>query len=363
MPLHLLGKKSWNVYNQDNVARVRRDEAQAQAREEENDRLMQEADAERRIKLLRGESVSPPPPPPQQTGSETLPKRQRSDDPTKPYKRRRVAGENDTDRDIRYAREDAAQAAAKREELVVASRKSGTAEEPILDSAGHINLFPSAKAKSEKNPEAEAEAARKKRSFEDQYTMRFSNAAGFKETVDRKPWYSSTDKEAMAPGPTAGKDVWGNEDPRRQERAQARMSATDPLAAMKRGVRQLKTSEQERKRWNEEKRRELDVLKAEEAKKSRRRPSRSPSVDSLDGFRLDAPRKRNEKDRRSSGGHERRHRDRSHDRSHRHRDRSRERSHRRRSEGHSSHHKHRSRHGEASGDLRRSSYSAPKSRD
>ena len=55
MPLHLLGKKSWNVYNTDNVERVRRDEADARAREEAAEQLMQEQDAERRIALLRGE--------------------------------------------------------------------------------------------------------------------------------------------------------------------------------------------------------------------------------------------------------------------------------------------------------------------
>ena len=33
MVLHLLGKKSWNVYNTDNVERVRKDEAEARARE------------------------------------------------------------------------------------------------------------------------------------------------------------------------------------------------------------------------------------------------------------------------------------------------------------------------------------------
>ena len=33
MVLHLLGKKSWNVYNSENVDRVRRDEAEAKARE------------------------------------------------------------------------------------------------------------------------------------------------------------------------------------------------------------------------------------------------------------------------------------------------------------------------------------------
>ncbi|CAG8939639.1 unnamed protein product [Penicillium salamii] len=364
MPLHLLGKKSWNVYNAENVARVKRDEAQAQAREEENDRLMQEEDAERRIKLLRGEPASPPPPPSRPSDLETLSTRHTSDDIRKPYKRRRVAGENDTDRDIRYAREDAAQATAKRDELVRASRKSGTAEAPILDSAGHINLFPSADTKSEKNPEAEAEAARKKRSYEDQYTMRFSNAAGFKETIGQKPWYSAADKEAMAPGSTAEKDVWGNADPRRKERSQARMSANDPLAAMKRGVRQLKTSEQERKRWNEERRRELDALKTDEVKRSSHRRARSPSVDSLDGFRLDGPPRESEKVRKSSGGHERRHRDRSRDRSHRHRrERSRE-SHRRRSEGHHpSRHGHRSRHSEPSSNYRRSSNSTAKTRD
>ena len=42
MPLHLLSKKSWNVYAPDNIARVKRDQAAAQAREEEEDRWLQE---------------------------------------------------------------------------------------------------------------------------------------------------------------------------------------------------------------------------------------------------------------------------------------------------------------------------------
>lgn len=319
---------------------------------------MQEEDAERRIKLLRGERLPTPPPPPPpshpSSDSRSFQDRKTSDGTGNFRKRRRIAGENDTDRDIRYAQEDAAQAVSKREELVLASRKggSGTTEEPILDSAGHINLFPSAGAKSDKNPEAEAEAARKKRSYEDQYTMRFSNAAGFRESVGRRPWYSSTDQHAISPGSTAGKDVWGNEDPRRNERAQARMSANDPLAAMKRGVRQLKTSEQERKRWNDERRREVEAMKSDEGKQSGRRRRRSASIDSLDGFSLDAPGKGANKDRRTSDGHQRRHRDRSRERSHRrHRERSREPSHRR-DEHHSSGRSHRPRHRESS-DLHR----------
>lgn len=323
---------------------------------------MQEEDAERRIKILRGEISSTPPPPPHPSSDPgTLPKRPISTDIRRVNKRKRVAGENDTDRDIRYAREDAAQAVAKREELVLASRNAGTADAPISDSAGHINLFPSASAKTDKNPEAETEAAQKKRSYEDQYTMRFSNAAGFKEKIGQKPWYSSTDQEPTALGSMPEKDVWGNEDPGRKERAQARMSVNDPLAAMKRGVRQLKTSEQERTRYNDEKRRELDALKVDEAKRSRRRRQRSPSVDSLDGFRLDMPSKETEIPRKASHGHTHRHRDRSHDRVRRHhRERSRERDHHR-SESHS-HRRHRSRYEKPSEDPRRSRNSGPISR-
>ncbi|KAJ5516729.1 hypothetical protein N7527_008289 [Penicillium freii] len=349
MPLHLLGKKSWNVYNVENIERVKRDEAQAKAREEEDERIMQEVDAERRIKILRGERPPTPPPAPSHLSSDP---RSRSDwksgDAGGFRKRKRVAGEDDTDRDIRYAREDAAQAVAKREELMLASRKADAAQAPILDKAGHINLFPAAGAKTEKNPEAEAETARKKRSYEDQYTMRFSNAAGFKETIGRKPWYSSSEQNATAPGAMPEKDVWGNEDPRRKERTQARMSANDPLAAIKRGVRQLKTTEQERKRWNDERRRELETLKAEEARRSSHRRRRSASVDSLDRFKLDAPDREREKDRRSSDRHHRRRRDQSRDRSHH------------RSHHHSSHRSHRHRHDERSEAPRREKHSEVK---
>ncbi|CAI7602105.1 hypothetical protein PCG10_005161 [Penicillium crustosum] len=347
MPLHLLGKKSWNVYNVENIERVKRDEAQAKAREEEDERIMQEVDAERRIKILRGERPATPPPAPSHLSSELGPRsdKKSAGDVGGFRKRRRIAGEDDTDRDIRYAREDAAQAVAKREELMLASRKADTAQAPILDKAGHINLFPAASAKTEKNAEAEAETARKKRSYEDQYTMRFSNAAGFKETIGRKPWYSSSEQNATAPGAMPEKDVWGNEDPRRKERTQARMSANDPLAAIKRGVRQLKATEQERKRWNDEKRREIETLKAEEIRRSGHRRRRSASVNSLDRFKLDAPDREREKDRRSSDRHHRRRRDQSRDHSHH------------RSYHHSSHRSHRHRHDERSEAPRREKHS------
>lgn len=296
---------------------------------------MQEVDAERRIKILRGErppTPPPPPSPPTSTGKPTRPDRRHTDDPGRYRKRRRLAGEDDTDRDIRLAREDAAQAASQRGELTLSSRRDDRdAQAPLLDSAGHVNLFPeSANRKAEKNTEAEAESKRQRRSYEDQYTMRFSNAAGFKENAGRQPWYSSDSRSVVAPDAMPEKNVWGNEDPMRKEREKARMDASDPLAAMKRGVRQLKATEQERKRWNEEKRKELESLKADSRQSSRpHRRRRSKSADSFDGFKLDAPEEpetRGAEDRLSSRRHHRHREHRGHSRDDSRRDRSRERS-------------------------------------
>lgn len=274
---------------------------------------MQEVDAERRIKILRGEEPSPPPPPPSPP-SVTPHEKLRGEEPGRHRKRRRIAGENDTDRDIRWAQEDAAQALARREKQNV----SRSSDAPLIDSTGHLNLFPSESAQKpvEKNAEAEAEAADKNRRYEDQYTMRFSNAAGFRQSAGQKPWYSSSRSDVMAPEAIPGKDVWGNEDPMRREREAARMDANDPLAAMKKGVRQLKSVELERKKWNEERSRELEALKADERRHSRHRRRRR-SDDSLDGFKLDASSNDRENDRhlRSSHRHHRHHREKSHDRS------------------------------------------------
>lgn len=288
---------------------------------------MQEVDAQRRIQILRGERPStPPPPPPSHSPSDPIDKQERKsiDDAGRYRKRRRLAGEDDTDRDIRFAREDAAQAGSKRDELVLASRRNKeSAEAPLLDSAGHINLFPQQgpNKKAEKNKEAEAETEKEKRSYEDQYTMRFSNAAGFKESVNRQPWYSSNGQAVAVPEAMPGKNVWGNEDPLRREREIARMNSNDPLAAMKRGVQQLKATEQDRKRWNEEKQKELDSLQSENKHRHRHhRRRRSKSADTLEGFSLDAPEgnERDRKDRRHSRRHHHRHGSHSRDGDHGH---------------------------------------------
>jgi hypothetical protein len=317
---HLLGKKSWNVYNTDNIAKVKRDEAAAKALEEAEEQRMQELDAERRIQILRGEI--PTPLPIEDTPNSTHESREnRSYGSGRERKRRKKAGENDTDFELRVAREDQASAANTETQLVL--RKENNA--PLTDHKGHISLFPtdSSKQPVEKNPEAEKEAAKKKREYEDQYTMRFSNAAGFKQGLEN-PWYSKpTGGEVVAvQEEVVGKDVWGNEDPRRKERETKRIVDNDPLAFMKKGAAQVRQVERERKLWREEKEKELRELEEAEKRKKRKR-RHEDDEDDLENFTLDAPEKSSSRrhdrakehkhrhrhsSRRSSHGEERRHR-------------------------------------------------------
>ncbi len=258
---------------------MRRDEAEAQAREDEQDRRHQLVDSERRLKLLRGHQVDELPP----KEKSPLPV-SRKGDHDHGRKRRRIAGEDDTDRDMRLAKEAAA----------LPPRTSGalrTSDEPLTDSQGHIDLFPSRSQNKERNVEAEAERAKKKREYEDQYTMRFSNAAGFKQGLNA-PWYSTAGQnDAEIPS----KDVWGNDDVGRRERDKMRVDANDPLAVMKRGVKQLREVEKSRKDWIAERERELQELQSLEQENSsgRRKPKKrqrqryGDDLDDLDGFSLD----------------------------------------------------------------------------
>ncbi|KAL2024088.1 hypothetical protein VTK56DRAFT_9868 [Thermocarpiscus australiensis] len=337
MPLHLLGKKSWNVYNPANIARVRRDEAAARAREEAEERRMQEADAARRLAILRGEI--PPPPEPEALPSPSSIRdydrdAQSSSFAAKTGRKRKRHGEDDTDFEMRLARERASAASDRSARELAASKPSTTAStttapSSLVDSRGHITLFSEAEIAArqqpaEKNEEAEREAARKKREFEDQYQMRFVNAAGKdgRGLTDGGPWYASADGEASAALVPSG-DVWGREDPGRKVREAARLDASDPLAMMKRGAAKVRELERERKREAEERERELRMLRKEE----RRREKRERRREDEEGGRRrehtrDSPDRRD--DRSERGERSSRHRD-GDDREERHRHRSRER--------------------------------------
>ena len=99
-------KQSWNVYNPANIARVKADEAVAAAKEAADEQQMQELDAERRAAILRGQT---PPPLPEEKSKDDVKDRRRDRDQDgkrdgHDRKRRRLAGEDDTDRDIRIAK-------------------------------------------------------------------------------------------------------------------------------------------------------------------------------------------------------------------------------------------------------------------
>lgn len=269
---------------------------------------MQEVDADRRMKVLRGQRPSTPP----QVANDKNNGEGRSHGRPRERKRRRIAGENDTDRDIRLAKEDA-EDLPNRGDLV----QKRSSDAPVMDHTGHISLFPSepSRQKAEKNTEAESEAAKKKREFEDQYTMRFSNAAGFKQSLET-PWYFSLAEAEASMGKGSGKDVWGNEDPRRREREKVRMDANDPLAAIKQGVTQLREVERERKKWQS--RREKEMAEMNSGRDHKRRRRRSHSEDDLEGFRLDSlpDDKRHHRRSHSHRHHRRRSRSRSRELSH-----------------------------------------------
>ncbi|KXH60843.1 blastn match against entry EMBL [Colletotrichum salicis] len=265
MPLHLLGKKSWNVYNADNIARVRRDEAAAKAKEEAEEQRMQEVDAERRLAILRGEEL-PSLPPREETPEEEPRSRDRdAGSHGRERKKRKRAGEDDTEFELRVARERSDVVQTANETL----RKS-TSSAPIVDATGHIDLFGEDRKQGRhlKNEEAEKEAAKKKKELEDQYTMRLSNAAGKDGMVG--PWYAASGSRAeLAELEPAGKDAFGNDDPGRKKRDEKRIVASDPLAMMKMGASRVREVKKERQKIEAERQRELEQLRKEEKRKER----------------------------------------------------------------------------------------------
>ncbi|QIW99815.1 hypothetical protein AMS68_005333 [Peltaster fructicola] len=293
MPLHLLGKKSWNVYNTANIDRVRHDEAKAREKEEAEEQRTQQEDAARRTGILRGEGFKG-------VSSTDLSTEDREAgtydrDYQVSRKRRRLHGEDDTDRDIRWARQDAE---TSRKARVTLSRRD--TDVPIHDQDGHIQLVPvpdvKEASKIEKNAEVETEKARKQRQDEDHYTMRFSNAAGFKNNM-QAPWYAERSTSTVAAMPA--KDVWGNEDPRRRDREQKRVVSNDPLAFMQQAQRQLKQSEHDRERWRTERTAELRDLKRDQQKRRHRTHDEIEPLD-LDGLKQEPRKHRRHHHRRRS---------------------------------------------------------------
>ena len=234
---------------------------------------MQEIDGARRLAILRGET--PPPIPEDEEAVLDVGPSARHSIPGEKRKRKR-AGEDDTDFEMRQVKERAEIGERAARELALGAgpaKKSSSTEVALVDSAGHISLFqppiPDGRGR-EKNKEAEREEARKKREIEDQFQMRLVNAAG-KDGLgltDGGPWYSAPDGDAALVVPS--KNVFGRDDPRRKSREAARLDASDPLAMMKSAAAKVRELEKERKRVNEEREEELRALRKEERREKKR---------------------------------------------------------------------------------------------
>jgi hypothetical protein len=276
---------------------------------------MQELDAERRAAILR--CRTPPPLPEDEPNKDTRASRARDKDGRRhDRKRRKLAGEDDTDMDIRLAKSATAPRDDDEKNANVLKLRSTASDAPLTDHAGNIDLFPVDMKEAinrEKNAEAEKEKRKKEKRMEDQYTMRFSNAAG--RGGLEQPWYTAQHKTSQDAGKDqdlavyegfVNKDVWGNEDPRRKEREQARISTNDPFAFMQKAQAQLKKSKQDKKQWAEERNRELNELR--DAQEREERQSRDHKRKRPDRDHVDSYTSKDGRDVDRSSRHKRRHR-------------------------------------------------------
>jgi hypothetical protein len=265
MPLHLLGKKSWNVYNPANIERVKRDEAEARRKAIDEEKRSLQDDASDRFNSLKQQSF---------IGSGE-----------RKSLKRKLPGEDDTDREIRLAGE----------RDLPASKRGRSDDGSIVDSNGHIALV-SATSKSSRparNPE------------KDEFTVYLTDVSGERGRDQKAAWYTSLQEP---------KESWGDDNSRRKEREVARMSANDPLAAMKRGVKSLRETEKARQEWKAQRERDLGEVEElarkqqREERRKRRRCRGEDDIDRLEDFDLDAGYKQRDHDHHSSNGHEKRHR-------------------------------------------------------
>jgi hypothetical protein len=261
---------------------VRRDEAAAKAAEEAEEERMQEADAARRLAILRGEEPPLLPLEDERTvdpAAGALVKGNGRERFTGEKRKRKRVGEDDTDFEMRVARERAAVVAEPK-------RVSGAPLElaGLLDPAEHREMI--------KPPGRDEMAAEKQRAAQRLANPVLKDSLGIKED----PWFV----KPLKPGEVSeepGRDAWGNEDPGRKARDMVRLDKNDPLAMMKRGAAKVREVTQERKREMEERERELRNLRREERRREKRRKKEGKvrdEVDDLEGFSLDAPEKRDD---------------------------------------------------------------------
>lgn len=293
---------------------------------------MQEEDAARRTAILRGEV--PPPITSAPAGEEASSEIQedssvnvgsgRQWEKQARKRTRRLKGEDDTDRDIRVAKEDAARGREVRERLGSSRGEREEGKVRVTDERGHIALFEEPREEDQKRGRpghGKGEREKRQKEEEEGVGMRFADAAGYR--AERGgPWYVSSSlakNGGTGSLEVVGRDAFGREDPGRKQRDEKRVVGSDPMAVMRRAQGQLKQAERERQNFEEKRKAELRKLdddrvwEEEQRRKSRRKRheqrrsghrQRSPGEDSLEGFSLD-PLAHDEKRKRHHDSHER----------------------------------------------------------
>ncbi|KAL1907993.1 hypothetical protein Sste5344_006227 [Sporothrix stenoceras] len=262
MPLKLLAKKSWHVYNADNVARVRRDEAEARAREADEERQQRATESSQRERLLRGEATGEGDDSVEQSkwaAAERAADKQAEDTvapvaKSRPSRRlRKRHGEDDTDFEMRMAR-----AQVDEESTYVANRQRETApaetDRPLIDRNGNFDLFGRLE---------ESVIARQTRPVDHAppSSMRIADAAGGANALSA--WYAGEKGPTPASKPTFSSipESASNEPRRPPIAAPAGSMAADPLAAMRQGAAAVRALKQERQRETEERDRAMAALR------------------------------------------------------------------------------------------------------
>ena len=247
-----------DVYNHANIERVRQDEEIARKKEEAEEARMQQEDAERRMMELRKRAVE------RQAGSggeeageqgvldEGGPSQQMQILDSVPHAPK-------TREHGLYQADDPALPPS------IPRRREGTLIDPqvhssLTDESGHINFFLENSFRSrgqssrDKNQEHEKEKKEQEAKIAEQFTMPLGKPAD-----ELKPWYVTLNKIGEKQERRTEKQLGVAK--RRDERFK---DQNDPMVMIKKGVRQLKDLEEDRRKVQAEQGTELDKLRMEQ---------------------------------------------------------------------------------------------------